>query len=252
MKRTLLCILSCCLFLPLPATTIVIYITPQFVIMAADSKGIYTNAKTYAKTTSIVSKIYKKGNIYFSLAGLTSNPTQSFDVAKTVSRNLSNTNNITASIQQVKTAVQNALLIYLTSQQKNNRRLFKNNLEGGDRYITSVGIVTIINKKPYSHIIGFRVMDGDELKIATEEEVYTSDAKKDAVYYLGTSGEINRYMNTITTNNMQPIPFVEKLMQLQINKTPDLSAPPIDIVKITPSKTVWVKRKKGTPVEFKK
>jgi hypothetical protein len=218
--------------------------------MAADSRGVYTNAKTYEKTSSIVSKIYKTGNIYFSLAGLTSNSTQSLDIAKTVNENLSNSN-ITLAIQQVKAAVQTVLLTYLTNQKKNNPVLFKKNIEG-ERYITSVGIVTIKNNKPYSHIIGFTVMDGNELKITTEEEVYASNSKRDAVYYLGTSGEINRYMNTITSNNMQPVPFVEKLMNLQINKTPELTAAPVDIIKITPSETVWIKRKKGTPVQLGK
>jgi hypothetical protein len=251
MKRIWLCVLFSTLFLQSHTTTIVIYITPQFVIMAADSKGVYTNAKTYEKTTSVVSKIYKTGNVYFSLAGLTSNPTQSLDIAGTVSNNLSNSTNITVAIPQMKSAVQKALLAYLTNQKKNNTFLFKKNLEG-DRYITSVGIVTIKNNKPYSHIIGFRVLDKNELKITAEEEVYASDTKRDAVYYLGTSGEINRYMNTITSNNMQPVSFVEKLMNLQINKTPDLTAAPVDIIKITPSKTVWVKRKKGTPVELGK
>jgi ATP-dependent protease HslVU (ClpYQ) peptidase subunit len=251
MKRILLCFLLSSLFLPLPATTIVIYITPEFVIMAADSKGVYTNAKTYEKTTSVVSKIYKTGNVYFSLAGLTSNTTQSLDIAKTVNDNLSKSDNVATAVQQMKASVQKALLTYLSNQKKNNPVLFKDNL-AGDRYITSVGIVTIKNNKPYSHIIGFRVLDRNELRITTEEEVYTPDVKRDAVYYLGTSREINRYMNTITSNNMQPVPFVEKLMNLQINKTPELTAAPVDIIKITPSKTVWVKRKKGTPVELGK
>jgi hypothetical protein len=251
MKRIWLCVLFSTLFLQSHTTTIVIYITPQFVIMAADSKGVYTNAKTYEKTTSVVSKIYKTVNAYFSLAGLTSNPTQSLDIARIVSTSLSKSTNIAVAIQQMKSEIQKALVSYLTNQKKNNPVLFKKNLEG-DRYITSVGIVTIKNNKPYSHIIGFRILDKNELKITAEEEVYASDAKRDAVYYLGTSGEINRYMNTITSNNMQPVSFVEKLMNLQINKTPDLTAAPVDIIKITPSKTVWVKRKKGTPVELGK
>jgi len=249
MKRIIASMFICCLCLELNATTIVIYITPQFVIMAADSKGVYTDASTYKVTTSIVSKIYKTGNIYFSLAGLTSNSTQGFDVATTVNRNL-NDANINTSIQQVKTSVEKTLLIYLTNQKKNNPVLYRNNL-ASERYITSIGIVTIKKNKPYSHIIGFRVIDGDPLKITSDEETYL-DGKRDAVYYLGTSGAINRYMNTISKNNLKPEQFVEKLMNLQINKTPNLVAAPIDIIKITPDKTDWIKRKKGTPIELRK
>ncbi len=233
----------------MPATTIVIYITPDFVIMAADSKAVYTNAKTFKQTSEIVSKIYKSGNTYFSLAGLTLNETQLFNVAKIADIEFKNTGNINAAVKKIKAAVSDALLQYLINQKKANTVLFKKNI-AAEKYITSIGIVTIKNNKPCTHLIGFIVTDTQQLKIRTEEEEYTSGSKRDAVYYLGTSGEINRYINTIRSNNSDPVRFVEKLMNLQVSKTPDLVSLPIDIIKITPKETVWVRRKKGTPVEF--
>lgn len=249
MKKILLICFFICLFKHVPATTIVIYITPDFVIMAADSKAVYTNAKTFTQTSEIVSKIYKSGNTYFSLAGLTLNETQLFDVAKISDAEFKNTRNINAAVKKIKAAVSDALLQYLTNQKKNNPALFKKNLSA-EKYITSIGIVTIRNNKPYTHLVGFIATDKQQLKIRTEDEEYASGSKRDAVYYLGTSSEINRYINTIRSNNLDPVRFVEKLMNLQVSKTPDLVSPPIDIIKITPKETVWVKRKKGTPVEF--
>ncbi len=250
MKRILVICFFICLFKYLPATTIVIYITPDFVIMAADSKAVYTNARTFKKTSETVSKIYKSGNIYFSLAGLTLNETRLFDVAKTADATFKSTHNLNAAVKEIKVAVSEALTQYLTNQKKNNPVLFKRNLTD-EKYITSIGIVTIKNNKPYTHLIGFIVTDTQQLKIRTEEEVYTSGSKRDAVYYLGTSGEINRYMNTIKSNQLEPVQFVEKLMNLQVSKTPDLVSPPIDIIKITSKQITWVRRKEGTPVEFK-
>lgn len=249
MKKILLICFFICLFKYLPATTIVIYITPDFVIMAADSKAVYTNAKTLQQTSGTVPKIYKSGNIYFSLAGLTLNEIQLFDVAKISGLAFKNTGNINAAIKKIKVAVGNALLNYLTNQKKNNPELFKNNLTA-EKFITSIGIVSLKNNKPYTHLIGFMVTDAPQIKIRTEEDEYASGSKRDAVYYLGTSAEINRYINTIRSNNLEPVRFVEKLMNLQISKTPDLVSPPIDIIKITPKETIWVRRKKGTPVEF--
>lgn len=250
MKKILLVCFFICLFKYLPATTIVIYITPDFVIMAADSKAVYTNAKTFAETSETVSKIYRSGNVYFSLAGLILNETRLFDVGKIADSTFRNTHNLNNAVKKIKAKVGTALLQYLTNQKMNNPALFKNNL-ASEKYITSIGIITIKNNKPCAHLIGFIVTDNQQLKIRTEEEIYDQGSKRDAVYYLGTSGEINRYMNTIESNKLEPVRFVEKLINLQASKTPDLVGPPFDIIKLTVKKTVWLRRKKGTPVEFK-
>jgi hypothetical protein len=218
--------------------------------MAADSKAVYTNAKTLQETTEIVPKIFKSGNVYFSLAGLTLNETRLFDVAKIADDAFKNTHSFNAAVRQIKSEVSTALLLYLTNQKKSNPTLFRNNFSS-EKYITSIGIVTIKNKKPSTHLVGFIATDNQQLKIRTEEEVYAPGSKRDAVYYLGTSGEINRYMNTIQSNKVEPVRFVEKLMNLQVSKTPNLVGPPIDIIKLTPKETIWVRRKKGIPVEFK-
>jgi hypothetical protein len=217
--------------------------------MAADSKALYTNATTAEVTPEVVGKIFKSGNVYFSLAGLTLNETRLFDVAKIADDAFKNTENFNAAVKKIKATVSGALLLYLNNQKKSNPRLFRNNLL--EKYITSIGIITIKNKKPCTHLIGFIATDSPQLKIRTEEEIYSQRSTRDAVYYLGTSGEINRYMNTIESNKLDPIRFVEKLMNLQISKTPNLVGPPIDIIKLTPKETTWVRRKKGIPVEFK-
>jgi hypothetical protein len=233
----------------LSATTIIIYITAEFAIMAVDSKGAFTNAKTYQKTNKVVPKIYKTGNIFFSVAGLTANTARSFDVGKLTDANLKAGNSLNSGIDSIKLNVKDALLKYLTNQKKNNYNLFKKNIEE-ENYITSIGIIAIKNNKPYAHLIGFKVRDGATLKITVEEEFYASNFNKDAVYYLGTSAHIDEYMSTIKSNNLKPVAFVEQLMQLQMEKTPELVGPPIDIIKITAKETQWIRRKESTPVEL--
>lgn len=247
-KTVLLVFVFMCLASGLPATTIVIYITPDFVIVAADSKGVYTNAKTNKQSVESVSKIYKSRDRYFSLAGLTSNTTRSLNIAAITNENLSNTSNLETAIDQLKLDVKEALLTYLNHQKKNHPILYESNLS--EKYVTSIGLVTIHNNRPYTHLIGFAATDNGQLKISVEEEVYKTSTNKDAVYYLGTSGEINKYMNSIQTNKYEPVEFVERLMNLQIAKTPQLVAGPVDILKLTAKRTTWVKRKKGTPVDL--
>ena len=119
-KKVLLFIISTSVCTSVFATTIVIYITPTFVIMAVDSKAVYTNAITNKKTTAVVSKIYKTGNVYFSIAGLASNRVRSFDVSKIANADLKSSTNITTAINKIKSDVKQALLTYLSNQKKTN------------------------------------------------------------------------------------------------------------------------------------
>ena len=55
-------------------------------------------------------------------------------------------------------------------------------------------------------------------------------------------------MGSIKKNELLPVAFVDKLMNLQLSKTPESVGPPIDIIKITPKQIDWIRRKKSTPV----
>jgi hypothetical protein len=250
MPKIFLTLLLICLSKFVTATTIVIYITPDLVIMAADSKGVFTDAGSYKQSHSIVSKIYKTGAVYFSIAGLTSNAARSFDVGQLTNKSLKNAKSLNAGIENIKTSVSKALVSYLQNQKKNNYTLFKRNLPSSV-YITSIGFITIHNNQPYACLLGFKVTDGTQLKIDVHEEVYTATSNRDAVYYLGTSGEINKYMNTIKSSRLKPVDFVDKLMNLQIAKTPGEVGYPVDMIKLTTKESTWIRRKKSTPIEIK-
>jgi hypothetical protein len=49
---------------------------------------------------------------------------------------------------------------------------------------------------------------------------------------------------------LAPESFVDKLMNLQIKKTPNLVGAPVDIIKITAKEAVWIRRKKTTPIQL--
>lgn len=250
MKQVLLSVIISCLFTDAFASTIVIYITPDFVVMAADSKGIYTNAKTFKEESRTVPKIFKTGNYYFSITGIVSNTTRSFDVSKIINGRLKNAADINTGIEQIKEDVKAALKTYLSYNKKHNPVLFKKDMEMGN-YVTSIGIIGIMNHKPYAHILGFKVMNINTLELKTEEDYCPSDDAVSTVYYLGKSDAIKKRMDTLKHITEKPEVFVEGLMLLQIKKTPQYVGLPIDIIKMTPKETVWIRRKESTPVEFK-
>ncbi len=232
-----------------PATTIIIYITPTFVIMAVDSKAVYTDLRTNRQTTKNASKIYKTGAVYFSVAGLNGNAVRNLNIAKLVHEQLSHTKNLVDATNATKVTVKAALTKYLTQQKISNYNQFKKNITE-DTYITSIGLIAMIDSIPYAQILGFKVTDGKYLKITIDEEVYDTRTNKDGVYYLGTSSAIDGYLNNLKSNNLAPADFVENLMQTQIDATPQLVGPPVNMIELTKSGAQWLKRNGNIPVQF--
>ena len=60
------------------ATEITILVTPDMVIMGADSKSNFVDLITHEETSSTVTKIYQSGQYYFSLAGIGKDPSTGF------------------------------------------------------------------------------------------------------------------------------------------------------------------------------
>ncbi len=248
--KYLLVVLAMLCCKPVHSTTIVIYITPRFVIMGADSKVVFTNMATGRESEGQVSKIYQRDQVYFALAGIAYNAAKKLDIAKVTDRCLKENKTFDRALLAIKKEVTSLLSAYLTDMRGRSLSLYKRNLAATD-YITSIGFITIKAGKPYAHLMGFKVTDAAQVSVATEEVFFVKNSTRDAVYYLGQKDAINAYMDTFTTVTEAPEVFVEHLIQLQIDKTPDLVSLPIDMIELTPRKAVWLKRKKGTPVRFK-
>ncbi|TDH29010.1 hypothetical protein EXU57_02750 [Segetibacter sp. 3557_3] len=247
LRRFTLLTIAVALSTSLWSTTIVIYITPEFVMMAADSKGVFTTVSGNRESVAMVSKIYQRSNVYFSMAGVTSNNSQNFNVARLIDAELQNFTTWPEVTNRIKRSVERALLPYLNYIKSANNNLYRNNLVASD-YFTSVCLIGIKNKTPYAHLLGFKVTDGATINVTTEEISYGKGNLKDAVYYLGQKTAINKYMQSVQRVTMTPEKFVEKLVSVQAASTPKLVGGPIDILRITPSGVKWIRRKKGTPV----
>lgn len=252
MKKIYLFILCCLVVVSTNATTIVIYLTPEFVIMAADSKGFYNNAKTLKQESRIISKIYKTADIYFSLSGIIANTQRNLDISRIIHHHLSNSKNLDSAIAEIKNEVRKSLLTYVGDNRKNNPKLFAANLNVGT-YVTSIGLVTLKKSKPYAHIIGFKIINGAQMNIKVEEDFAAlNSGERSRLFFLGKNNAINHYLDTVKKINPDPFLFVDKLMSVQINKNPESVGAPVDILQISLTETKWFRRKKTTPIELKK
>jgi len=230
------------------ATSIIIYVTPDFAIMAADSKGFFYNAGTTKQENSTVSKIYKTAGVYFALAGVIKNEARNLDISQLVHKHLEESKDLERTLTNLKVDIRNRLMQYVSYNKQNSPKLYEANKKLG-RYITSVGLITMKNNKPYAHIIGFQVVEGKNLRIEIDEDFAPAAGDtQDRLFMLGKNKAIHAYLDTMKKIDADPFVFVDKLMSVQIENTPQYVGKPVDMVKITYKETIWYRRKKSTPV----
>ncbi len=218
--------------------------------MAVDSKGFYSNAKTLKQENRIIPKIYKTGSVYFSLAGVIANEKRNLDVSKLVHQQLKTNQDITKAVQVIKSEVKKALFVYLSYNKTNNPELFESNLKMGT-YITSIGLIAIKNNQPYAHIIGFKINNAEKLDLSIDEDYASSGTEaQNRLFFLGKNDAINAYLDTVASPEEDPVKLVDKLMKVQIAKTPESVGAPVDMIQLSSKEAIWIRRKAATPVEL--
>jgi hypothetical protein len=218
--------------------------------MAADSKGFYSNTSTLKQESRVIPKIYKSGAVYFSLSGVVSNQKRNLDISSLIHQQLKTNGDLTKAIQGIKSEIRKSLISYLSYNKINNPKLFDANLKSGT-YITSIGIIAVKDSKPYAHIIGFKIVNAEKLGIIVEEDFASSEKEEpNRLFFLGKNNAINAYLDTVKKIEEDPIKFVDKLLGIQIAKTPESVGAPVDIIQLNSQEAIWIRRKPATPVEM--
>lgn len=230
------------------ATTIVIIVTPQSVILGADSRGSFYDYVTLKEEKKSVTKIYKTDEYYFAIAGLTNNPNTSFDVSKIINQYLKSQKDILVAIDSIKSNLSRLLKLELQNQKKKNDDIFLRTIETSN-IVLSFGIIGVHNSKPFAHLIGFQIQDTSTLNIKVLEDSCPGNCPNGIkVFWMGQADAISKYMQQPDSHNLSPLILVDKLINLEIQDKPQYVGEPVDIVEITIEKTIWHRKKDGCPI----
>lgn len=233
------------------ATTIVIIVTPQSVILGADSRGSFYDYVTLKEEKKSVTKIYKADQYYFAIAGLTNNPNTTFDVSQIINRHLKTQNDILIAIDSIKSNLRRLLKLELQSQKKQNNEMFLRTIESSN-IVLSLGIIGITNSKPFAHLIGFQIQDTSTLNIKVLDDSCPGNCPNGVkVFWMGQADAISKYMQQPDSFHISTVILVDKLINLEIHDKPQYVGGPVDIVEITIEKIIWHRRKDDCPIVLK-
>jgi hypothetical protein len=240
MKCFLLYILLFLLAQPLFATSIVILVTPYYVVMGTDSRRTILDGNANVSGKISVCKINRVGTYCYALAGMVASRT-SFSAHKIINKELKKAKDYNRAISNIKKEIRKALHTEFLYQKQFQPELFKKSV-ASKQNILEVAILSIKDKKPQVQIIGFEFTDENEIDVKEYAEICPGDCppQQSQFYFLGDYSGIETYFDTHPKVS-DPVSFVEKLIQIQSQTTPSSVSAPVNIVKLSSNGVEWIK-----------
>lgn len=241
MKRFFLYALFVLLAQPIYATSIVILITPDYILMGADSKRMIIDNLSHKTTNESVCKIRNVGPYCYALAGFVASRSTLFSADSIVRKQLNKAADYNSAIASITKAIKKGLRKELRYQRKHQPESFKKMIDSKE-HLLEIAILSVQNGAPHVQIIGFEW--SDEQKIEVKD--YTARCPGDCptvqsqFYLLGEYSDIQKYLDE-DAKPVDPVSFIETLITIQSHATPSSVGAPINMIKYTSSGVEWIK-----------
>lgn len=241
MKRFFLNILVCLLALPVCATSIVIYVTPNYILMGADSRRMIIDEKANLTVIESVCKIRKAGSYCYALAGFVASRSTFFSADSIIAVHLANETDYSKAVKNITRDIRKALRKEFAYQKENNPQVYQKMLLSKE-HILEVAILSVRNNKPFVQIVGFELADEERIKVKDYTASCPGDCPNDEkqFYLLGDYAGIEKYLERKEAI-ADPVMLVEKLITLQSHATPNSVGTPINMIRYSAEGVEWIR-----------
>lgn len=240
MKKLLL---ICVLFLltqPLFATSIVVLITSNYIIIGADSKRMIIDAEKNYTVIETVCKIRVVNNYCYAAAGLVASEATGFSSDKLIRQQLAKSSSINKAIRSIQRDIAKALQKELQFQQKHQPKQFLKTMESG-HHLLEVVVVKMVNNQPQAYVIGFEIGNKQTLEISS----YSKNCGAPCItggpqlLLLGEYSGMEKYLE-VPRDSDDPALFINQLIISQATITPRSVGAPVSMVKLNASGVEWL------------
>ncbi len=241
MKKILICTLFFLVSQPLFATSIVVLITADYIVIGADSRRIIIDAERNSTSYQTVCKIRNVNNYYYAAAGFIASASTSFSADTIINQHLKHQKNIEKALRLIRKDLKKALQKELAFQKNNHPRQYKKTLEMKS-HILEVVVLSMHNKVPQAHIIGFELVNEEKMTIKDYAAKRSAEhaQKENQFFFLGEYSGMEKYLTT-KNETTDPVLLVNQLIISQSLITPSSVGAPVSLIKFGASKVEWIR-----------
>ena len=240
MKKTLLFLFVSIVSQPLLATSIVVLITPHYIIIGADSKRMIIDAENNFTSIQTVCKIRSVNNYCYAAAGFTASGATFYSADSIIQFHLKAQKQIEKALRLIKRDIAKALKKELLFQKNNQPKQYKKTMEM-QRHILEIVILSMDNAILQAHILGFEMADEEKttIKAYTAKSTNAKINRENQFFFLGEYSGMEKYLNA-KHENTDPVWLVNQLILSQSKITPSSVGAPVSLVKFTNNGMEWL------------
>lgn len=217
MKKLLLLLLPFFIVPAASATAIVVLVTPQYILIGADSKRQLLNGSAQVTAFTSVEKIKSVGSYCYAMAGITASSYNSFSADAIVSRHLSKAPYQKA-VEKIKAEIKTALLKEMRFRQAGSQQL--TSFPHSNDPLLEIVILRSVNGTPQAEILGFQLDNNDNIQVGSYTTRCPGDCpQQQQFYFMGAYGEMESQLYT-RRGVQDPALLVEQLISAQSKATP--------------------------------
>ena len=241
MKKILICALFFIVSRPLFATSIVVLITADYIVIGADSRRMIIDAERNSITYQTVCKIRNVDSYYYAAAGFIASATTSFSADSIINRHLKQQKKIDKALRLIRKDLKKALQKELVNQKTDQPKQYKRTLEMKS-HILEVVVLSMNNGVPQAHIIGFELENEETMTIKDYVAKRSAEhaQKENQFFFLGEYSGMEKYLNT-KNETADPVLLVNQLIITQSLITPSSVGAPVSLIKFGASKVEWIR-----------
>lgn len=242
MKKIVLILFLFFITQPLLATSIVVLITSNYIIIGADSKRMIINAENNFTVNETVCKIRTVNDYCFASAGFVASSASGYSSDKVIKQVLSKTTSIKNAVRQIQKELTAVLQAELNCQKKHQPKQYLKSMESKD-HLLEIVLLRVVNQKPQAFILGFEVENAERGTVQS----YVKDCGTDCVatgpklVFLGEYSGMEKYLAD-PHQNEDPAILVNQLILSQSKITPRSVGAPISLAKINAAGLEWIKQ----------
>lgn len=240
MKKLFICILLFVSAQPILATSIVVLITPGYIVIGADSKRMIIDAEKNLVVNQTVCKIRSVNNYCYAAAGFVASASTSYSADSIVQYHLSSQPNVEKALRLIQRDVKKALQKELSYQRNSQPKQYKKTMEMKD-HLLEVVVLSMNHQTPQAHVIGFELVNEEKaiIKSYTSKRTGKNAKAENQFYFLGEYSGMEKYLNA-RQQTSDPIALVNQLIVSQSKITPSSVGAPVALVKYNSDGVEWI------------
>lgn len=229
------------------ATILVLVVTNQRILLAADSRKTYLDKNGIHKTGTI-DKIYESNECYYAVCGF-HEEVKGFSVHRLLHNCLAKFSDFRDAVSQITHTLASELKHYFSSLKKSSPAIFQQ-LRNVGGAAGEVFLIKAQNNIPTAYVLDYHILDTKELKVTvTSRTTSIADISTNTGCFWRAIGNTGHLIATAQEKDwaLQPEIMANRVIAEGSKLAPTFVSPPVNMIELSRSGVRWIEKTPTAP-----